>query len=87
MGTALLSELAYHTKNETYALKAARDILRLQKNLLKDGHKFILQHGYNDRTGHFSCCKWARGKYYFFEKIIWINFEISRTEMPSNRPV
>ena len=51
MGTALLSELAHHTQNETYALQAARDVLNLQRRLLKDTNKFILQHGYNDRQG------------------------------------
>ena len=49
MGTALLSELAHHTRNETYAFQAARDVLNLQRRLLKDTNKFILQHGYNDR--------------------------------------
>ena len=61
MGTALLSELAYHSKNQTYALQAAHDVLRLQRRLLSNPEEFILNHGFNNRTQHFSCCKWARG--------------------------
>ena len=69
MGTALLSELAYHTQNVTYAQQAAEDVLRLQGKLLKNSNFFVLQHGYNERTGHYSCCKWARGKGNL--KMIW----------------
>ena len=28
-----------------------------------DENEFILKHGFNARTGHHSCCKWARGMY------------------------
>ena len=35
MGTALLSELAYHTQNVTYAQQAAEDVLRLQGTVWK----------------------------------------------------
>ena len=36
MGTALLSELAYHTQNVTYAQQAAEDVLRLQGTVWKN---------------------------------------------------
>ena len=67
MGTSLMSELAYHMHNQSYALRAAKDIVQLQKRLMDDGNEsdeneFILVHGFNARTGHHSCCKWARGK-------------------------
>ena len=61
MGTALLSEFSYHTQNQTYALRAAKDIIQLQNYLRVENEEFILYHGFNDRTGHHSCCKWARG--------------------------
>ena len=61
MGTALLSEYSHHSEDLSYALKAAEDILKLQNYLLIDQSEFILGHGYNARTGHHSCCKWARG--------------------------
>ena len=60
MGTALLSEFSYHSQNQNYALQAAKDILQLQKYLQKES-EFLLQHGFNARTGHHSCCLWARG--------------------------
>ena len=41
MGTALLSELAYHTQNVTYAQQAAEDVLRLQGTVWKN-KKFTL---------------------------------------------
>ena len=68
MGTSLMFELAYHTHNQSYALRAAKDIVQLQKRLLMDGdeNEFILAHGFNARTGHHSCCKWARGKFMNF---------------------
>ena len=67
MGTSLMSELAYHTNNQSYAIRAAQDILRLQKRLLDDKeNQYILFHGFNARTGHHSCCKWARGNFFFF---------------------
>ena len=62
MGTALLSELSYHSQNPNYALQAAKDILQLQNYLKKESNLFLLQHGFNARTGHHSCCLWARGK-------------------------
>ena len=34
MGTSLMSELAYHTHNQSYALRAAKDIVQLQKRLM-----------------------------------------------------
>lgn len=61
MGTLLMSELAFHTRNQSYALQAATDILKLQTYLLDEGEEFVLRHGFNQRTGHHSCCKWARG--------------------------
>lgn len=61
MGTLLKSELAYHTLNQSYALQAASDILKLQFYLV-DKDVFVLRHGYNHRTGHQSCCRWARGR-------------------------
>ena len=62
MGTALLSEFSYHSQNQNYALQAAKDILQLQKYLHKESSsEFLLQHGFNARTGHHSCCLWARG--------------------------
>ncbi len=68
MGTSLLAEWSHHSNESKYALEAGRNILLLHQHLLKteasnNEDKFILQHGYNARTNHHSCCKWARGIY------------------------
>ena len=59
MGTVLVARMAPLFKNKEYAAEVTRQQIGFAKRLRdpQDGLNF---HGYNDKDGHDSCCKWGR---------------------------
>jgi rhamnogalacturonyl hydrolase YesR len=61
MGTVLVARMAPLFKRFDYAAEVTRQQIGFAKRLRDpvDGLNF---HGFNDKDGHVSCCKWGRGQ-------------------------
>ena len=61
MGTVLVARMAPLFKRADYAAEVTRQQIGFAGRLRdpKDGLDY---HGYNEKDGHVSCCKWGRGQ-------------------------
>jgi hypothetical protein len=59
MGTVLIARLAPLFKNKDYAAEVTRQQIGFAKRL-RDPADGLNYHGFNDKDGHDSCCKWGR---------------------------
>lgn len=60
MGTALATEWGTLSGDQSHVLWAAEQVIAINNYLVVD-EDGLYHHGFNNYTGHISCCKWARG--------------------------
>eukprot|EP01048_Picozoa_sp_COSAG05_P015672 COSAG05_NODE_1917_length_3837_cov_2.903424_3_plen_106_part_00 len=61
MGTVLVARMAPLFKRADYAAEVTRQQIGFAERL-RDPRDGLNYHGYNDKDGHVSCCKWGRGQ-------------------------